>query len=488
MTLSRRRFLSSSSAALAALGAPAVAWPSLSRRSPNEELRVAVVGVRGRGMAHVNGFGRLANVRVVALVDVDSEVLGRRKKELGERGVEVTTHADLREVLERDDIDIVSIASPNHWHALQAIWSCQAGKDVYVEKPISHDPWEGARLVEAARKYGRIVQTGTQCRSSRGLQEAIRWVQEGNLGKIKHVRGLCYKPRRSIGKVQGPQEPPASVDYDLWTGPAPLVPLHRRQLHYDWHWDHATGNGDLGNQGVHQMDIARWIAGHDGLPDLSVSVGGRLGYDDDGNTPNTQVVMHHYEGGPDLIFEVRGLPRDKAAQAEDWGGRMDSAFGVRIGVLVNCEGGALRIPSYESATAFDRESVEVKSWREGGDHFANFVDAVRSRERGDLTADIHEGDLSSTLCHLGNLSLRVGRPATMEDIQDAMTKVPLAAESCLRMVAHLEANGVDLEKTPLTRGAALRVDGKSGEIVGNEVAARLAHPEYRAPFVVPSEV
>jgi len=488
MTLSRRRFLTSSGAALAALGAPAVAWPSLSRRSPNEELRVAVVGLRGRGMAHVNGFLALPNVTVVALVDVDADVLAAKKAELEKRDVKVDTYADLRKALERDDIDIVSIASPNHWHALQAIWSCQAGKDVYVEKPVSHNVWEGSQLVAAARKYGRIVQTGTQCRSSSGIQEAIQWLREGNLGEIRHVRGLCYKPRKSIGKVSGPQEPPKGVDYDLWTGPAPLVPLGRKNLHYDWHWDFATGNGDLGNQGVHQMDLARWAAGHDGLPKNTLSVGGRLGYDDDGNTPNSQTIFQHFGSGPDILFEVRGLPRNKAAQTEDWGGKMDSALGVRIGVLVNCAGGHLRIPSYDSAIAYDQKVVEVKRWKGGGDHFANFIDAVRSRKTEDLNADIREGHLSSAMCHLGNLSHRAGAAANADAIRQGLMTTPLAGEANARLIAHLEANQIDLAKTPLTRGAWLEVDPTTEAIVGNEAAAALARPAYRAPFVVPEEV
>src|SRR5205807_7292226 len=224
-----------------------------------------------------------------------------------EKGTPVQTYTDVRKLLENKDIDVISTATPNHWHSLITIWSCQAGKDVYVEKPVSHNVFEGRQCVEAARKYNRIVQAGSQGRSNGAQREAFAWIKEGHLGKIKIARGLCYKRRPSIGKVDGPQPIPSQIDYDLWCGPALKLPLTRKKLHYDWHWVWNTGCGDLGNQGIHEMDVARWFLGAMELSPRVFSVGGRLGYVDDGETPNTMVIYHDYPTAP-LIFEVRGLP------------------------------------------------------------------------------------------------------------------------------------------------------------------------------------
>ncbi len=485
--LSRRSFLGGAGATFFALSSPTSASARPRRRSPNEEVRVAVVGVRGRGRNHIDGLSRLPDVRVVALVDVDGRVLEREKQRFVERGERVDTYTDLRHALERDDIDAISVATPNHWHALQAIWACQAGKDVYLEKPVSHNIWEGGQIVRAARKYGRIVQTGTQSRSSSGIAEAIAWLQEGHLGKVLLARGLCYKPRASIGRVDAPQTVDPAIDYDLWTGPAPLHPLRRKQLHYDWHWDFETGCGDVGNQGIHQMDIARWALGEEGLPTHTISVGGRLGYLDDGDTPNTQVIFHHYESAP-LLFEVRGLPHDARAQKEDWGGRMDQHMGARIGVLVHCEGGYMRFPDYNQGVAFDNEGNELGRWKGSISHFANFIDAVRSRRVEDLNSDIREGHISSAMCHMGNVSHKLGVVRGREEVTAALQNNLAASEAWARMEAHLERNDVDLAETPLYLGAALELDPAREQFVGNEDARALERRDYREGFEVPDEV
>ena len=485
--LTRRRFLSTGLAAGASLslGPRVLARPT--RRSPSDELRLAVVGVRSRGRDHIEGLRQLEGVRVVALCDVDQAFLDREVARLAapEIGLRVAGYRDFRKLLEQGEIDAVSIATPNHWHALQAIWACQAGKHVYLEKPVSHNVWEGRQIVKAARKHQRIVATGTQCRSSQAIAEAIRWVQEGNLGRIKLARGLCYKPRPSIGKVEGPQKVPETVDFDLWTGPAPMRPLLRKSLHYDWHWVSDTGNGDLGNQGIHQMDLARWALGERGPAPEVLSIGGRLGYDDDGNTPNTQLVLHLYPKAP-LLFEVRGLPRDAGAQKSDWGQGMDAYDGARIGVIVHCEKGKLCIPSYDSAQAFDEKGNEVKSWQGAQDHFANFVAAVRSGRHQDLAADIEEGHQSSALCHYGNVSHALGAPNPVEDIRAAIEVLTPLSEAFERVVTHLEANGVDLARTPLTLGKRLRIDPTAERFALDEAANRLLTREYREPFVVPA--
>src|SRR6185295_1495831 len=281
----------------------------------NSDIRYAVVGFNGRGRNHLQELPEVKGTRLVALCDVDSNVLDKELKKCETAGQKVEGYTDIRKLLENKDIDVVTFATPNHWHSLGSICAVQAGKDVYVEKPVSHNVWEGRQLVIAARKYNRIVQTGTQSRSSSGIAEAIAWVREGNIGKIIRARGLCYKRRPSIDKVDGPQEVPPNIDYDLWCGPAPKEPLMRKRLHYDWHWVWPTGNGDLGNQGIHEMDVARWVLGVQELSPRVLSVGGRLGYVDDGTTPNTLIVLHDYKPAP-LLFEVRGLPSNKPPEKE----------------------------------------------------------------------------------------------------------------------------------------------------------------------------
>jgi predicted dehydrogenase len=449
--------------------------------SPSDEVRMAVIGFGGRGGDHINGLTALKGVRLTALCDADNRILGAEVKRWTDKNVNVEAYTDVRKLLESKNVDAVSIATPNHWHALATIWAIQAGKDVYVEKPISHNVWEGRKVVEAARKYDRIVQAGTQSRSSTGIKQAVQWVREGNLGKIVISRGLCYKPRGSIGKVDGPQEVPAYIDYDLWCGPAPKKPLTRKRLHYDWHWVWDTGNGDLGNQGIHQMDIARWFLGVDALSPRVWSVGGRLGYIDDGETANTQMIFHDYPQAP-LIFEVRGLPERTGAR------NMDKYKGGSIAVVVECEGGYVLVPNYNSAIAYDKEGQEIKKWAGAKDHYQNFIDAVRSRKRSELTGDIWEGHLSSALCHTGNISYRLGKKSTPEAIKEAIKADKGAIDTFERMAAHLAANGVDLEQTPATIGPVLQMDPKVEKFIGNKDADALLSREYRAPFIVPERV
>ena len=413
---------------------------------------------------------------------MDSGILSKRVDEYGKNKVKVQGYTDIRKLLENKDIDAVSIATPNHWHALGTIWAVQAGKDVYVEKPVSHCVWEGSQMVKAARKYGKIVQTGTQSRSSRkGLAEAVKWVQAGNLGKIKLVRGLCYKRRKSIGKTEGPQKLPEGVDYDLWCGPAPLADLRRGRLHYDWHWQWAYGNGDLGNQGIHQMDIARWFLGEMSLAPVTWSVGGRLGYEDDGQTPNTQIVYQGYEKAP-LIFEVRGLSENPKSE------NMDKLKGAGVGVIIECENGYVVVPSYTGAKAFDPKGQVIKEWSGSEDHFANFIIACRSRNPQDLHADILEGHLSSALCHTGNISYRLGQQQEPAAILEQIKSQPFAQESFERMKEHLARNDVDLMKDKLTLGPILKMDPKTERFLDHDDANAMLKDKYREPYVVPEIV
>ena len=483
-TFTRRQFLTT--AALAAGSAsllPGLTGCATSRpiaaarvRGANEDIRVAVIGFNGRGASHIAEFSKLPGVRLVALCDVDSQVLGREVQQRRDRGESVEGYRDLRKLLENPNIDAVSIATPNHWHSLAGIWAIQAGKDVYVEKPVSHNVHEGRKLVEAARKYQRIVQTGTQSRSMASLRAAWAWIHEGHIGKIKIARGLCYKRRPSIGKVDGPQPIPPRIDYDLWCGPALKLPLMREHLHYDWHWVWNTGNGDIGNQGVHEMDKCRWALGTT-LPTRVFSIGGRLGYVDDGETANTQMAVYDY-GDALLIFEVRGLPERSGAK------NMDQYRGESIGQVIECDGGYVA-----GTTAFDNNGKEIKKFTgPSDDHFANFIRAVRSRRVEDLNADILQGHLSSALCHLGNISYRLGRPADPDTLREQVKNDSAALETLARMEDHLAANGVDLKKTELAIGPTLRFDPEKERFVGNSQANALLTRHYRKPFVVPERV
>ncbi len=481
-TTNRRTFLKS-----AAVSATAVSWSARSWAQvagANSDVRYAVIGFNGRGRDHLGGLSKVKGCRLTGLCDVDSAVLDKERQAWAEKGLVTEAVTDLRKLLESKNVDAVSIATPNHWHSLAAIWAIQAGKDVYVEKPVSHNVFEGRKLVEAARKYQKIVQTGTQSRSSQGIREAVAWVRAGNLGRILVARGLCYKPRPSIGKVMEPQPPPATVNYDLWCGPAPMDPIRRQKFHYDWHWIWNYGNGDLGNQGIHQMDIARWFLGEMELSPRVLSVGGRLGYDDDGETANTQLVFHDYEKAP-LVFEVRGLPDRKEAKAMS---TYPAGTGGSVAVVVHCEGGYVVVPNYSSATAYDRDGSQIKKWSGSSDHYQNFINAVRSRKHTDLNADILEGHLSSGLCHTGNVSYRLGQPDSLPAMRGRLQRDIVKSEAFERMVDHLRANEVDLDLTKATLGVPLAMDAKAEKFVGNDAANLLLTREYRKPYVVPDVV
>lgn len=494
MAFTRRRFLMTTAAGLAAAGLPGAGGARvLRRRSANEQVRLAVIGLNGRGRDLLGGFYKIPNVTIAALCDVDSDILAREEKALADRGgagsegtPKAFTTTDMRRIMDRKDIDAVVIATPNHWHSLAGVWACQAGKDAYVEKPVSHNVWEGRQLVNASRKYGRVVQAGTQARSSKAIAEAFEWMNAGNIGPIVVARGLCYKARKSIGKAEGEQAAPANIDYDLWTGPADMKPLGRKRLHYDWHWNFNTGNGDLGNQGIHQVDICRWALGERALAPTVQSVGGRFGYDDDGETPNTQLIWYGYKKAP-LVFEVRGLPRNLAEQGGKW--EMDKYRGSSIGVVIECEGGSLVITDqYGRVRAYDESGSKViKEWTSSDDHSRNFIDAVRSRDAGSLAGDIEQGHISSALCHIGNISHRLGELSPrLENFRASGTgRDGVVREAYERFAAHLDANGIDLDSTQARLGPILTMDPKTERFTSNDAANGLLTRAYRGEFVVP---
>lgn len=486
--LNRRDFLTGSLAAGAAL-----ALPHSRVLGANEDIRVAVIGFNGRGTSHISDLVGMKGVRLVALCDVDPAVLARQVAELDKKSIKVETYSDVRKLLERKDLDAITTATPNHWHSLIGVWACQAGKDAYIEKPISHNVWEGRQLVKAARKYKRIVQGGTQSRSSGRLMNAVQYVQGGNLGKIRAVYGMCYKPRQSIGKA-GKGEIPTGLDYDLWVGPAPMKPLGRRKLHYDWHWVYDTGNGDMGNQGIHQMDIARWFLGASELSPHVISIGGRLGYDDDGETPNTQIVYHDYEKAP-LIFETRGLPSSREFHDPKlWNSHMDSPDwfpgGSGISVMVDCEGGKV-FDGKGGVAAYDAEGKKIRDFEAVGDgkgHMENFIMAVRERKPEMLHADCEETHLSSALCHTGLISHRLGKKMPPGEVLERVKGEKFAAERFESMKEHLARNGVDITSQNITLGPWLKFDPKKERFLDNDAANELLSRDYRKPFVVPEKV
>jgi hypothetical protein len=479
----RRDFVRTAAVSGVAVGmAPGVLRGAAGQAAPSDRVVVAVMGTNSRGAVLARVFARQPDADVGFICDVEEGARARGVEAAAEAGGKTPKGVvDFRSVLDDPSVDALVIAAPDHWHTPAALLALQAGKDVYLEKPVSHNVWEGRRTVEVARQLNRIVQTGTQSRSSSGIAEGIAWVREGHVGKILRARGFCYKRRPSIGKVDGPQPIPPGIDYDLWCGPAPKGPLMRERLHYDWHWVWPTGNGDLGNQGIHQMDMCRWALGETALSPRVLAVGGRLGYVDDGTTPNTMIVLHDYPAAP-ILFEVRGLPTNADAK------QMDKYKGVSIGVVVDCEGGTMIIPNYSSARILDKDGAEIKKFSGASSHFANFIEAVRSRKPSDLNADILEGHLSSALCHTGNISYRLGKKRKPEQIRDAVQSDTDLAEALGRMEEHLAANNVDLKKTPATLGVVLKMDPQTERFSGNRKANKLLTRKYRKPFVVPAKV
>jgi predicted dehydrogenase len=477
---SRREFINRSAilAAAAAAGSQAGAADKpapTAAKAQADKLRVAVVGVHGRGMSHVAGFLGKNNCEIVTVCDCDEAVIGSAMKRIEAAQRKAPKYEkDVRKVVADKDIDIVSIATPNHWHALMAVWAMQNGKDVYCEKPATHNVREGAIMLAAARKYKRICQVGTQSRSNPGMQKAIEYVRSGKLGKVDLAIGLCYKPRGSIGKVAKPTDPPKTMDYDLWCGPAEKLPVMRSRVHYDWHWVWNTGNGDLGNQGVHEMDKARWGLGKTTMPNSVFSLGGRFGYEDDGQTANTQLCVFDY--GPEkMIFEVRGL-------------KTDAYKGAKVGNIWVGTEGYLVCPSYNTGIVYDKAGKEVAKFSGGGDqhHFDNFVKAVRSRNVADQNCDIADGHLSAALCHLANISYRLGT-ATPVAKAVGLSSDKNVNDFAAAMVEHLKKNKVDVEKTVGLFGPSLPIDTKTERFVSkdsaiNAKANAMLFREYRKGF------
>jgi len=442
MEINRRNFVR------AGVGA-GIAMQSARILGANDRIRVAVVGLRGRGKDHLRQFSKMSGVEVAAVCDIDDNVIAERLGDIDKLGMgKPKTFTDYRKLLEDKSIDAVSIATPNHWHSLMGIWACQANKDAYIEKPCSHSWYEGKQLVAAVNKYNRIVQHGTQSRSSAGIQEAFKHIKDCLLGDVYLSRGLCYKWRDTIGKK--PKEAvPAGVNYDLWLGPAPDRGFTRNRFHYNWHWFWDTGNGDLGNQGIHEVDTARWGLGVK-FPSKVTAMGGKFMFDDDQETPNVlncAFEFHGTDGNKRLMeFEVRHWMSNNEAEIGKFGkselpaagleataksatakkelGPASSKFNT-IGNLFYGPKGYLAIQEYTTYKTWLGPNQEPGPHGEGKEtNFQNWVDCLRSRKASDLNAPIVEGHISSTLVHLANVSYRLGRslnfnPDTEQVVGDA---------------------------------------------------------------------
>jgi len=430
--VSRRGFLASG---VGAAAASAVAT-SVSKAAPNDTVRAAVLGVNGRGRAHIAALGKTDGVQVAVLCDPDEQVLASRADEFEKKyGRKVDTETDMRKVFERKDIDVVTVATPNHWHSLATIWACQAGKDVYVEKPGSHNLFEGRKMIEAAHRYDRIVQHGVQLRSSPAIQEAVNHLRSGTIGKVYMARGLVFRWRPSILNKPDEQQPPSHLKWDLWQGPAQERSFSQRLVHYNWHWHWDYGNGDVGNQGIHETDLCQW--GLDvQLPSQVVAMGGKFLWDDDKETPEVLTTCYSYPEQKKMIqFEVR-----------HW--CTNTEQDVKVGNIFYGSEGILVVKGYGTYNIYMGQNREPGPSRsEEGEldrHFANFVQVVRSRDRSLLNGPVETAHYSSGLAHLGNIAYRLGRQ--------------------------------------------LQFDPTTERFVGDNDANAMLRREYRAPYVVPEQV
>jgi predicted dehydrogenase len=452
------------------------------RARDSAKIRVATIGVNGQGANHVGEWLANPDVELVAICDVDPSAYVRLCEKYFKNSLHPPAYVqDVRRLLDRQDIDAVSIATPNHWHALMAIWAMQSGKDVYVEKPCSHNVEEGRVMTQWARKLGRMCQMGVQSRSMTGMRQTLDFVKSGKIGDVKVARAICYRNRPSIGLVDTPAPIPPGVDFDLWAGPAPAEVPTRKKLHYDWHWNQVTGNGDLGNQNPHELDKARWGLGKQELPKRVVSVGGRLGYIDNGDTANSQVTIFQWDDAL-LISDVRGLPIKTPVT---FGLKNGTPFTGACNVWYGTKGFAVG-PNYTSGAAFDYDGNELGKWSGGSyqQHFANFVKAIKSRDHKDLHLDIEDGHLSSALAHLGNVSWTLGQAVTLGTRPTLAANDKHVADTWDSFEAYCKEDNVDFAATKLTLGRELTIDPKTERSTDAE-ANRLFTREYRKGFELP---
>ncbi len=479
MVITRREFVKTASVASASIAFPSVAASSV--LGANEAIRIGVIGCGNRGTHHIARFGRQKGVAVAAVCDPDGQRLAGSAANIEKKhDNKPAQYADPRKMIEEAELDAVSVATMQYWHALPTIWACQAGKDVYVEKPLSHFIREGQRMVEAARKYNRLVQIGTQSRSTKSAQETIRFLQDGGLGKIEYVVAFANKPRTPIGLRSTALPIPDQVDYDLWCGPADDGPIYRDRLQYDCSFTWDKGDGESCNQGIHEIDVARWLL-KEGLPRRTISIGGRFTFDDAGDVPNAQIIYYDFPSVP-VLYEVHNL---RAAKGSN---EIPKFRGYRTDVCAHCEGGYAMI---RAGHVFDHSGQRIKTFGGGEDIFENFIRALRNRRQEDLDTSISEGHRSTTVTHLGNISQRLGKLTGQGEIRERIADVPLFADMFDKLVAHLQAHEVDVDAPTITLGEWFEIDTEK-ECIKNHRKAHLADAIvqgfYRAPYLLPEEV
>ena len=472
-SMTRRQFVHRSAAAAAAIGLPM--FVNSRALAANEEIRIAMVGCGGRNYAHIEGFGKQKGVRLALLCDPDRERLQSAAKRIESQFGNLPEQVvDVRKLMEKKDFDVVAVSTMQYWHALPTIWACQTGRHVYVEKPLAHSIWEGRQMVNAARKYNRLVQIGSQARSEEEVQHGIDYIKSGKLGKIQYVVCFANKPRVSIGKRSEPLPIPETLDYELWCGPARKEPIYRDKIQYDCSFTWNMGDGESCNQGVHEVDCARRLLGEAGLPRRVMSIGGRFVFNDAGDVPNTQIIYYDFPTAP-VLYEVHNMRAGKDTQ------KRPLYRGRATDTCVQCEGGYVML---RGGTVMDNQGKLIKQFPGGGNHFVNFIGAVRSGKREDLHADILEGHLSTNICHVGNISQRLGKKAAPEAARKQIGDLPLFQKMFDDYLAHLKAHEIDPGESVL--GPWLECDRERECFKDHAEANALAKGSYREPFVVPA--
>jgi predicted dehydrogenase len=476
--LRRREFLSAAGSLLAGCAtAPAV----LTQGAPQDKVRFAIVGLNQRGNELRRALELVERAQVSVLCDVDQRILARELDDPRFTRGKPAVETDLRRVLERSDVDAVIVATPNHWHALAGIWALQAGKHVYVEKPVSHSLWEGEQLAHAALRYGKIAQAGTQNRSDEGLRGFREWRATQDLGAVRWAHAVWYRLRAPIGKVAGPQPIAPEIDHDLFCGPREVGPVLRREYHYDWHWQWPFGNGEIGNLGAHPLDDLRALTGV-GLPKRVLCAGARVLWDDDGQTPNVSLSVFDY-GAFSAVLELRNLPLAPGLDVSP------SLRGLGSGLVVRFERGCLMAQRAETRF-YDERGQLVQSWRgdAGRNHLRNFTRAIFKNDPALRAAPLEDVVTSSATCHLANNAWRAGREATLEELREQLWGVDPALAALDSLPQHLAAHGIAPGKLRLRAGGWLDVAPERARFVSGdnfEAANLFAKEEYRAPFAVP---
>ena len=476
-SIGRRRFLGITGSAGLAL--PFTASSYARAAGANERVRVAIIGCGSRGGSLSQLLTGNKDAQIVAICDADKKRMEDFTGRLKKAGTDsVAKIQDYRELIARDDIDAVIIATPNHWHTLQAIDAMKAGKAVYVEKPVSHNPWEGWQLAAAAKKYKGVIQAGFQNRSDPGPQKGIGYVQSGGLGKILRVHSCCFRNRKSIGKRKDPLKAPESVDYNLWLGPAADEKMFRPQFHYDWHWIWNTGDGDMGNQAPHELDMVNWLLGNNALPQEIVGFGGRFGWNDAGETPNLHTAWYEHNGIP-VTLEVNDLclsPKRNSPSIRD---------GVRVGIVVHCENGILK-GGRGGMTAYKLDGktrIERFPGDGGRNHMPNFLEAVRAGHSKNVAAPIEAAVVSSAMAHLANLSYRAGKPVKIEEIEKTISGNAVL-ETILKDQSK-QLSDWEIAQPSYQLGSVVRHDPSTRAITGEGIKPAWIRPAGRGEFVIP---